>query len=242
MRVAVISDIHSNVHALEAVLEEVDHEQPEEIWCLGDIVGYGPRPDECCLVVEQRAALCLCGNHDLGVRGDLDLEDFAPDAASAALWSRGLLSRQARAFLDGLVPSAEAAGVQLFHASPRDPIWEYILTEQAALAALEATSAPIVLVGHSHVPLAVTVGDGELEGGHAAAGTEVELGERRWLLNPGSVGQPRDGDARAAWMLLDLDAGRASFRRVDYAVDETQAEIREAGLPPVLGERLSSGV
>jgi predicted phosphodiesterase len=241
MRAAVISDIHSNLHALEAVLEVIDREQPDEIWCLGDIVGYGPRPDECCRIVEERAAICLAGNHDLGVRGDVDIDAFAPDAAAAALWTRGVLGERAKAFLDGLEPSAETNDAQLFHASPRDPVWEYILTDQAAAAALEDTSAPLVLVGHSHIPLAVAVDHGELAGGHAPAGTEVALGESRWLLNPGSVGQPRDGDARAAWLLLDLDARQASFRRMDYAIAETQAEIREAGLPSILGERLSSG-
>ena len=241
MRVAVISDVHSNLHALEAVLDAVDQEQPDEIWCLGDIVGYGPRPDECCRIVEERASICLAGNHDLGVRGDVDIDDFAPDAAAAALWTRGVLGEGANAFLSSLVPSAEADGVELFHASPRDAIWEYVLTDEAALAALRGTSAPLVLVGHSHVPLAVTVDEGELAGGHAPAGTEVALGDSRWLLNPGSVGQPRDGDARAAWLLLDLGAGQASFRRVAYPIEETQAEIGEAGLPPLLGERLSSG-
>jgi predicted phosphodiesterase len=241
MRVAVLSDIHSNLHALDAVLEAVDRERPDVVWCLGDVVGYGPRPDECLRVVEERAALCLAGNHDLGVRGDVDLDDFAPDAATAALWTRGVLGPQAQAFLGGLVPLAEVDGVQLFHASPRDPVWEYILTDQAALAALEMTSAPVVLVGHSHVPLAVTVDAGVLDGGHAPAETEVDLGGLRWLLNPGSVGQPRDGDPRAAWLLLDLDAGHASFRRVDYAIAETQAEIRDAGLPQILGDRLAAG-
>ena len=241
MRIAVVSDIHSNLHALEAVLVAIDLERPGAIWCLGDVVGYGPKPDECLRIVEERSALCLAGNHDLGVRGDVELDDFAPDAAAAALWTRGVLGAPAKEFLGGLVPQAEADGVQLFHASPRDPVWEYILTDQAAVAALEMTSAPIVLVGHSHVPLAVTVDDGLLDGGHAPAETEVDLGELRWLLNPGSVGQPRDGDPRAAWLLLDLDAGHASFRRVDYAIENTNAEIREAGLPPILGERLFSG-
>jgi predicted phosphodiesterase len=241
MRVAVVSDVHSNLHALEAALEAIDQEGPDAIWCLGDVVGYGPKPDECCRIVEERVALCLAGNHDLGVRRDVDIDDFAPDAAAAALWTRGVLGDRAVAFLAGLVPSGVAEGVQLFHASPRDPVWEYILTDQAAAAALDATSAPVVLVGHSHIPLAVTFDAGKIAGGHAPADTEIELGKSRWLLNPGSVGQPRDGDARAAWMLLDRDSGRASFRRVDYAIAETQAEIRDAGLPPALGERLSSG-
>jgi diadenosine tetraphosphatase ApaH/serine/threonine PP2A family protein phosphatase len=241
MRVALVSDVHSNLHALDAVLEAIDGESPDELWCLGDIVGYGPRPDECCGIVEERASICLAGNHDLGVRGDVDIDDFAPDAAAAALWTRGVLGDRAKAFLDGLEPTAETEGAQLFHASPRDPVWEYILTDQAAAAALEATSAPLVLVGHSHVPLAVTLRAGELAGGHAPAGTEIAFGDGRWLLNPGSVGQPRDGDARAAWLLLDLDAGTATFRRVSYAIAETNEEINEAGLPPLLGERLFSG-
>lgn len=241
MRVAVVSDIHSNLHALEAVLEAIDRSDADLIWCLGDVVGYGPRPVECCDVVMERAAVCLAGNHDLGVRGDVDIEDFAPDAAAAALWTRGVIGERATTFLGQLESSAEAGGAQLFHASPRDPVWEYILTDQAAAAALDDTSAPVVLVGHSHVPLAVTVDADELAGGHAPAGTEIALGDTRWLLNPGSVGQPRDGDARAAWLYLDLDAGQASFRRVDYPVARTNEEIREAGLPPVLGERLFSG-
>jgi predicted phosphodiesterase len=242
MLAAVVSDIHSNLHALEAVLDAIEADSPDAIWCLGDVVGYGPRPDECCGIVEERAARCLAGNHDLGVRGDVDLDDFSPDAAAAALWTRGVLGARAEAFLAPLVPWGEEVGVQLFHASPRDPVWEYVLTDQAAAAALEDTAAPVVLVGHSHVPIAVTVAGGELAGGHARAGTEVDLGDGRWLLNPGSVGQPRDGDPRAAWLLLDLDAGRASFRRVEYPVEKTQAEIDEAGLPHALGERLSSGV
>ncbi len=242
MRVAVVSDIHSNLHALEAVLEEIDRTGPDEIWCLGDVVGYGAKPDECCRIVEERTALCLAGNHDLGVLGDVDIADFSPDAAAAALWTRGVLGEDARDFLEGLESSGEAEGVELFHASPRDPVWEYVLTDQAAEAALALTTARVVLVGHSHVPLAVTLDEtGGLAGGHAPAGTEIELGGARWLLNPGSVGQPRDGDARAALLLLDLDARRASFRRTEYAIAETQAEIRQAGLPEQLAERLSSG-
>src|SRR5262249_6773601 len=198
-----------------------------------DVVGYGPRPDECSRIVMERVALSLSGNHDLGVLGEIDVADFAPDAASAALWTRGVLSESSRGFLAGLRPLADVNGAQLYHASPRDPVWEYVLTDQAAAAALALTTAPLVLVGHSHVPLAVTRnGDGELDGGHAPAETEIELVDGRWLLNPGSVGQPRDGDSRAAWLYLDLDAGRASFRRTEYPIAETVEEIREAGLPP----------
>src|SRR5436305_6629689 len=130
MRVAVVSDIHSNLHALEAVLAEIDREQPDAIWCLGDIVGYGPRPDECCSVVRERTAATLCGNHDLGVLGSVDLDEFSGDAAAAARGTREVLGDEARSFLAGLSPSGEAEGLQLFHASPRDPVWEYVLTDQ----------------------------------------------------------------------------------------------------------------
>jgi diadenosine tetraphosphatase ApaH/serine/threonine PP2A family protein phosphatase len=244
MRVAVISDIHGNLHALEAVLQAVGRERPDELWCLGDLVGYGARPNECCAAVRERADLCLVGNHDLVALGgnNVDLGEFNPEAAAAARWTRSALNEESRAFLESLEPAAEREGVELFHASPRDPVWEYVLTVEAALAGLQLASAPLVLVGHSHVPLAISLRDGELAGDHAPAGTERELAEGRWLLNPGSVGQPRDGDPRAAWLLLELDGRRASFRREEYPVEETQSEIREEGLPDALATRLASGI
>ena len=241
MRVAVISDIHANLRALDAVLAEIDAEPVDTIWCLGDVVGYGPRPNECCAVVDRRTTLCLAGNHDLVVRGDIDIEDFAGDAADAAQWTRSVVTPEASAFLARLQPQAEREGVELFHGSPRDPVWDYVLSEQVAWLSLRATTAPVLLVGHSHVALALR--DGEDEGvssGLAPAGTELELGGR-WLLNPGSVGQPRDGDRRAAWLLLDLAGRRASFRRVEYDVAGTQREMKEAGLPKALARRLERG-
>jgi diadenosine tetraphosphatase ApaH/serine/threonine PP2A family protein phosphatase len=242
MPVAVISDIHGNLHALEAVLDAIADADVDAIWCLGDLVGYGPRPNRCCTIVRDRADLCLSGNHDLGVLGRLDLREFSYDAAAAAYWTRDVLEPEARGFLEGLEPSATADGVELYHASPRDPIWEYVLTAEAAAAALAVTSEPVVLVGHSHVALALLLHGSNLAGGLAPAGTEIELGEGRWLLNPGSVGQPRDGDPRAAWLLLDREAGRASFRRVRYPVERTQREIRERRLPDALADRLAEGI
>ena len=241
MRVAVISDIHANLHALEAVLEAIDREAPDEIWCLGDLVGYGPQPNPCCTWTADHAVVCLAGNHDLGVLGRLDLDEFSPDAAEAARWTRSILGDEERAFLGGLTPEARADGAELFHASPRDPVWEYVLSETVARAAFAATTAPVVLVGHSHVPLALLEEDGEVQGGLAPADAGVALDAGRWLLNPGSVGQPRDGDPRAAWLLLDLSAGAGSFRRTSYDVERTQAEIHAAGLPPALATRLASG-
>jgi len=222
------------------VLEEIDFARVDAVWCLGDTVGYGPRPNECCDVVKDRAGHCLVGNHDLVVLGELSVSDFNDEAAEAAIWTTGVLTPESRAFLASLKPFGEVEGVDLFHASARDPVWEYILTEDAALATLELSAAPLVLVGHSHVALAITADDGRVGGGPAPGGSKVTLDGRR-LLNPGSVGQPRDGDPRAAWMLLDLEERFAEFRRVPYSIERTQAEMRERGLPQVLAARLQRG-
>jgi diadenosine tetraphosphatase ApaH/serine/threonine PP2A family protein phosphatase len=240
VRVAVVSDIHGNLHALEAVLESLAGDAPDEIWCLGDLVGYGPRPNRCCALVAERADVCLIGNHDLAVLGRLDLADFAPEAAASARWTADVLEPDARAYLESLAPAGTREGVGLFHASPRDPVWEYVLAPGTALASLAAVKEDIVLVGHSHV--ALRFGSEERFLALAPDGTEIDLTSERWLLNPGSVGQPRDGDPRAAWLLLDLAARRASFRRVDYPVERTQAEIRDRGLPEQLAARLAHGV
>jgi diadenosine tetraphosphatase ApaH/serine/threonine PP2A family protein phosphatase len=240
VRVAVISDIHGNLQALEAVLASIDEDAPDEIWCLGDLVGYGPRPNRCCALVAERADVCLIGNHDLAALGRLDLEIFSPDAALTAEWTARRLEPKSRVFLEALEPKGVRDEVGLFHASPRDPVWEYVLSPGIAYAGLAATPQDIVLVGHSHVALAFRLSTTTLA--TAAEGTEVELPDDRWLLNPGSVGQPRDGDPRAAWLLLDLDAGRARFRRVEYNVAATQAEMREQGLPEALAARLEHGV
>jgi diadenosine tetraphosphatase ApaH/serine/threonine PP2A family protein phosphatase len=242
MRVAVISDIHANLHALEAVLAEVEREGPEAVWCLGDVVGYGPHPNECCDLVRARADLALCGNHDLAALGTLDVDDFSGDAAVAARWTARILGPEQRAWLASLQPSAAADGAGLYHGSPRDPVWEYVLSEEVALLSILATEDNVVLVGHSHVPLALCWDGETLDGGLAPGGTDVELGGRRSLLNPGSVGQPRDGDARAAWLLIDLARGRGTFRRVTYPIADAQAASREAGLPPALAARLAHGV
>jgi predicted phosphodiesterase len=241
-RVAVISDVHGNRHALEAVLAAVAAEDPDELWCLGDLVGYGPQPNECCRAVAERADVCLAGNHDLVVLGSLSIHDFAGDAAKAARWTQSVLTEEARDFLSGLESSSKREDVELFHASARDPVWEYVLSEESAWGTLQATTAPLVLVGHSHVALALAWDGEALDGGLAPAGTEPELGRARWLLNPGSVGQPRDGDARAAWLLIDMDAGRAAFRRIPYPIEQTQAEIQARGLPPTLAARLEHGI
>ena len=242
MRAAVISDIHGNLHALEAVLADIADSGVDEVWCLGDVVGYGPRPNECCALVRERASVALCGNHDLAAVGRLDVAEFSGDAAAAARWTASVLEPGHRAWLAGLEPAAERAGAELYHGSPRDPVWEYVLSEDVALLCLLETEAPLVLVGHSHVALAVSWDGATLAGGAAAAGTELDQAAARSLVNPGSVGQPRDGDPRAAWLLLDTAAGRATFRRVPYDIPRTQAEIRELGLPDILAARLAHGI
>ena len=242
MRIAVFSDIHANLHALEAVLASIDAAGVDELWCLGDTVGYGPRPNECVDVVRGRADIALCGNHDLAALGTLDTTDFAGDARAAARWTQERLGPEQRDWLASLSPLATRDGAELFHASPRDPVWDYVLSEEVALASLLATTAPLVLVGHSHVALALGWDGTELSGGLAPADTDAVLPNRRWLFNPGSVGQPRDGDPRAAWLLIDTAAGRASFRRVEYPIEQTQAEMSDADLPLTLAARLSHGI
>jgi diadenosine tetraphosphatase ApaH/serine/threonine PP2A family protein phosphatase len=242
MRVAVLSDIHGNLHALRAVLDAVAAEEVDALWCLGDLVGYGPRPNECCAEVERAAQLCLVGNHDLGVLGRIPLAEFSDDAAAAARWSQSVLDAEARVFLERLQSLAAAEDVELFHASPRDPVWEYVLSDEVALAAFALTSAPVVLVGHSHVSLAFVLEDGAVDGAVVPGGAEIDLADGRFILNPGSVGQPRDGDPRAAYLVLDLETRRALHRRVAYPIERTQEEIRERGLPEALADRLAHGL
>ena len=186
--------------------------------------------------------MCLAGNHDLAVRGTIDLDEFGGEAAVAARWTRDVLEPSAQEFLDKLEPAGSARGVELYHGSARDPIWEYVLSDEAAGATLALADSPLVLVGHSHVALRVVESADRLDGGMAPPGTELELNGTRALLNPGSVGQPRDGDPRAAYLLLDLDAHVASFRRTEYDVASTQREMRDAELPEMLAARLTLGL
>ena len=193
-------------------------------------------------MIAQRADVCLAGNHDLAVRGTIDLAEFGGEAGVAARWTREVLEPEAQELLDNLEPQGVARGVALFHGSARDPIWEYVLSDEAAFVTIALANVPLVLVGHSHVALQIALSGEEIRGGVAPAGTELELDGVQALLNPGSVGQPRDSDPRAAYLLLDLDARLASFRRVEYDVARTQSEIREAGLPELLAARLELGI
>lgn len=242
VRIAVVSDIHGNRQALEAVLDAIEASDCEELWCLGDIVGYGADPDACVELTRRHAAICLAGNHDLGVRGTLPLEEFSRGAALAAQWTRETITEETRAYIDTLEPAGGDGHVGLYHASPRDPIWEYVLSPLQAELCLDAQSHRVCLIGHSHVALSFSRLEGSTATGETReADTELELDHGEWLINPGSVGQPRDGDPRAAWLELDLDGWRAIYRRTDYDIQGAAAAIRAARLPDSLAERLAFG-
>ena len=239
-----ISDIHSNRHALETVLGAVDATGVDQVWCLGDMVGYGAEPDACTALIRERSSVCLVGNHDLAVLGALDISTFSDAAAAAVEWTRGNVGEQTLEFLASLGPTASQAGVGLFHASPRDPIWEYVLSADQAEAGFEAQEERVGLIGHSHISLFFVRAPGARgypQGAQAADGAELEIGEGDWLLNPGSVGQPRDGDPRAAWLELDTETWVARYHRVEYDVEGAAAAIVAAGLPGLLAERLEVG-
>jgi diadenosine tetraphosphatase ApaH/serine/threonine PP2A family protein phosphatase len=192
--------------------------------------------------VAQRASLCLAGNHDLAVTGELSVSDFNGDAAAAVRWTQQAISPKSLAFLRGLSPLARREGVELFHGSPLDPVWDYVLSEQTARRSFELTDEPLLMVGHSHVSLALAFDGTTISGGIANPDESISLSVGRHLLNPGSVGQPRAKDPRSCWLLLDLDAARATFRRTPYPVAATQQAIRERGLPETLAVRLALGV
>jgi predicted phosphodiesterase len=242
MKVAVISDIHANRQAFEATLEAVAASDAAELWCLGDLVGYGADPDACVELAREHAAVCLAGNHDLAVTGEIPLDEFSRGASLAAQWTREVIATQNLEFLAGLRPQGEEDAVGLYHASPRDPVWEYVLSALLAELCLDRQSHRICLVGHSHVALSFVRHEGQLATGEPRReGTRLDLGSGEWLLNPGSVGQPRDGDPRASWLLLDLDEENASFERTDYDIAGAAAAIRAARLPDSLAERLEYG-
>jgi diadenosine tetraphosphatase ApaH/serine/threonine PP2A family protein phosphatase len=242
MQVAIISDIHGNRHAFEAVLADVRHSGATEIWCLGDVVGYGADPNDCCRLARANAAVCLAGNHDLAVTGDLDLGEFSTGAALAARWTQEVIDDDHREWLKSLRASGSAEGIGLYHASPRDPVWEYVLSALLAELCLDAQQERVSLVGHSHVALAFERPEGQPATGAARRdGDTADLSAGEWIVNPGSVGQPRDGDPRAAWLLLDTGAWTAEWRRTEYDIAGAAASIRAARLPDSLAERLEYG-
>jgi diadenosine tetraphosphatase ApaH/serine/threonine PP2A family protein phosphatase len=239
MRVAVLSDIHSNLVALDAVLA---HAGPvDALWHLGDIVGYGPDPDGVVGRLAERAAVGVRGNHDAAAIGGLEIDWFNPEARAAIEWTRRAMSDATRSWLAALPERRVLEGITLVHGSPRDPIREYISDRFVAEDNLAVLESRYALHGHTHVPVAWLEGGSRVSLLRVDDGSSLELGRTRALLNPGSVGQPRDGDPRAAYLVLDTDAGLVRWHRVPYEIAPVQAAIRAAGLPPRLADRLAVG-
>ncbi len=242
MRYLVVSDIHSNAPALEAVLR--DSPEFDALVCLGDVVGYGPNPNECVSRLRDFRLTCLAGNHDWGAIGKADLLIFNREARQALLWTQAVLRASAAEFLKGLLPMQTLVdGILMAHGSPRDPVWEYLVDSVSAAQCFEQFDFRVALVGHSHLPLVHEwlESEGRVRSLRAEAGVLMHLDGRRLILNPGSVGQPRDGDPRAAYALLDTEQMTWSFRRVSYPIAITQERMRAQALPQRLIDRLEVG-
>ncbi|GBD29310.1 hypothetical protein HRbin32_00398 [bacterium HR32] len=242
MRYAILSDVHANLDALDAVLQDAAQQGVQGFVCLGDFVGYGPEPNECVERLRGRASVALVGNHDLAALGRLDARRFNLFARAAVEWTRTQLHDRTRAFLDALSPRTEFEGMLLVHASPRDPVEEYILDWETAEDNFRAEAFSVCLFGHTHVPMRFAH-DGERTRVLALLpNTPVALEPGlRHLVNVGSVGQPRDGDPRAAYTVLDTEARTVEVRRVDYPIESVQRKMQACGLPRPLWERLAEG-
>jgi diadenosine tetraphosphatase ApaH/serine/threonine PP2A family protein phosphatase len=246
MRTLIVSDIHANLAALEAVLRDAERGGAiDAVWSLGDSVGYGPQPLECIACLKGLAAVMIAGNHERAATGAIGTEEFNPDAAAAAEWTKARLNEDEKSLLDNLPEVDVREEVTMVHGTLRWPIWEYLYTPEAALAHLALQETPFSLVGHTHVPMLVVEDAQSPDGCHLYRledGESVELGSgQRMVFNPGSVGQPRDGDPRASYALYDSGSNTISLHRVQYEISRTQKLMSEAGLPRWLVDRLSVG-
>ena len=241
MRYLIISDIHANMAALETVL--ADTPAFDEIWCLGDMVGYGPNPTECIERIQEFPHICLAGNHDRAVMGRLDLNSFNLDARVANMWAQTELTPAARAYLSGLPVEIERDGFHIVHGSPREPVWEYILDVGVACTNFSYFPTTVCLVGHSHIPVVFVLDEQRhrCEAVMPPLFDAFSLGANRMILNPGSVGQPRDGDPRASYAMLDTENMTWELRRVSYPVEIVQERMRARKLPRRLISRLAMG-
>jgi len=243
MRIAVLSDIHANLAALEAV--RADFPDVDEVWVLGDIVGYGPQPNEVIVALQEMGARSVLGNHDGAAIEIVDVAYFNPDARAAIEWTRGVIDDNSRAYVATLPEVRRDGEVTAVHGSPRDPVWEYIASPGIARENFGAFETRLCLFGHTHLPVVYRELEGSIETMPGYPGPATMLDGGRSLINPGSVGQPRDGIPDAAYALLELGDGAGSdsveFRRVPYEVGRTQQLMRERKLPARLVERLSYG-
>ncbi len=243
MRIAIVADIHSNLEAFEAVLRHAEAGGPiDRLWCLGDVVGYGPEPGACIDLLRRYPHASVAGNHDLAAIGKMSTEDFNPVAAEAAHWTARQLSAEERKYLEEMPLVVKEDDFTLVHGTLRHPEWEYLLSGEEAEAHFRLQETPYSLIGHSHVPFVAVEAPGRPAAMVVLAdGDELELTDDRLAINPGGVGQPRDGDARAAYALYATDARTIAFHRVEYDIKATQRKMEAAGLPRPLIERLSHG-
>lgn len=242
MQVAVLADVHANLDALEAVLKDAARHNLAEIWNVGDLVGYGPDPNEVVERLREVGAVCLMGNHDAAAAGLLSTDDFNRLAAEAATWTSKTIADPTRDFLRSLPLVSRDGIVTRAHGTLREPLWEYLTTIPAAKAQFAAQQTRLSIVGHTHLPLVIHEDDdGEVSAEVPGEGDIVFVRDGRHCINPGGVGQPRDGDSRASYAVLDLSTGTASFYRVAYDIGAVQARMRAAGLPEPLIERLARG-
>jgi len=241
MHILILSDIHANLAALEAVLAHAG--QYDVLWLLGDIVGYGPDPNACIECLAAREHVAIAGNHDWAVLGKVDLAEFNGDARQANLWTQEQLTPSSLAYLEALPEMRVRDGFTLAHGSPRAPIWEYLIYSNVAKASFAHLTTPICLVGHTHLPVIFrdVPGTPQCQAVHPPEDTPLILDDEHYIINPGSVGQPRDGDARAAYAVLDTETHTIIYRRVAYDIAETQQKMRAVGLPRRNIERLSVG-
>lgn len=243
MRILIAADIHANLEAFQAVLRHAEQPGPiDRLWCPGDIVGYGPDPSACIALVRSYPHLAVAGNHDMAAAGKIGTTEFNAAAAEAAMWTAGQLGYEERRYLEQLPEVAYEGDFTLVHGSLRAPIWEYILQMPAMEAQFRLMETPYSIIGHSHVAFIAEEGDdGRVWMSTWKDGDVVNLPESRLIINPGGVGQPRDGDPRAAYALYDADARTITLHRVPYEIAVTQQKMRAAGLPASLAQRLSYG-
>ncbi len=243
MRIAVLSDVHANLTALEAV--RADLPDVDGVWVLGDIVGYGPQPNEVIATLQAMGARSVLGNHDGAAIGTVDAAYFNPDARLAIEWTAEAIDENSRAYLATLPEVRRDGDLTAVHGSPRDPIWEYITSSSIAEANFDFFETRCCLFGHTHLPIVYRQVDGAIEVLPGLDGEVITLGAGRSLINPGSVGQPRDGLPDASYAILELgddpNGSTVGFHRVHYEVDRTQRLMRDAGLPARLVERLHYG-
>jgi predicted phosphodiesterase len=243
MRALVLSDIHSNLEALQAVLEDAERRGGfQVIWSLGDLIGYGPDPSACLQLLRGYDLLAVAGNHDYAAVGKMSVSSFNPTAAAAVRWTSDQLSADDAAFVAGLPLIATAEPFTLVHGSLRAPVWEYLLTDESARGTLELLQTQFCLVGHSHIPFICLENRGSPQFVEFTEDRIFELNEERWIINPGGVGQPRDRDPRPSYAVYDSGPRTIQRHRVTYNIAVTQEKMRQAHLPQYLIDRLDYGV